>query len=90
VSQFLRRSWFDVVERSENKTGQLAHRFGYVGLALALAAFVVMGVASGGMTVAVLSDSETATTPSRTQHSSGLSRTLVTRPVREPTVGDRQ
>lgn len=36
VVRFLRRSRFDVVEWSENKTVQLARRFGYVGLALAL------------------------------------------------------
>ena len=36
VIRFLRRSRFDVVEWSERQTVQLARRFGYVGLALAL------------------------------------------------------
>ncbi|MFB6298596.1 MAG: YqaA family protein [Salinirussus sp.] len=36
VIRFLRRSRFDVVEWSEARTVQLAQRFGYVGLALAL------------------------------------------------------
>ena len=36
VVRFLRRSRFDIIEWSENKTVQLARQFGYVGLALAL------------------------------------------------------
>jgi membrane protein YqaA with SNARE-associated domain len=36
VIRFVRRSRFDVVEWSEKQTVQLAQRFGYVGLALAL------------------------------------------------------
>ncbi|SDF20931.1 YqaA family protein [Halorientalis regularis] len=36
VIRFLRRSRFDVVEWSESKTVQLAQKWGYVGLALAL------------------------------------------------------
>ncbi|MFB6083207.1 MAG: YqaA family protein [Halorientalis sp.] len=36
VIRFLRRSRFDVVEWSESKTVQLARKWGYVGLALAL------------------------------------------------------
>ncbi|UPV76228.1 VTT domain-containing protein [Halorussus limi] len=36
VIGFLRRSRFDVVEWSENKTLQLARKWGYVGMALAL------------------------------------------------------
>jgi membrane protein YqaA with SNARE-associated domain len=36
VIRFLRRSRFDVVEWSEDKTVELAQRYGYVGLALAL------------------------------------------------------
>jgi membrane protein YqaA with SNARE-associated domain len=36
VIRFLRRSRFDVVEWSENKTVELAQRYGYIGLALAL------------------------------------------------------
>ncbi|NEU57507.1 VTT domain-containing protein [Halorussus sp. MSC15.2] len=36
VIRFLRRSRFDVVEWSENKTLQLARKWGYVGMALAL------------------------------------------------------
>jgi len=36
VIRALRRSRFDVVEWSENKTVQLAQRYGYVGLAMAL------------------------------------------------------
>jgi membrane protein YqaA with SNARE-associated domain len=36
VIRFLRRSRFDVVEWSENRTVELAQRFGYIGLALAL------------------------------------------------------
>jgi len=36
IIRFLRRSRFDVVEWSENKTVQLAQKWGYVGMALAL------------------------------------------------------
>ena len=36
IIRFLRRSRFDVVEWSENKTVDLAQKYGYVGLALAL------------------------------------------------------
>jgi membrane protein YqaA with SNARE-associated domain len=36
VIRFLRRSRFDVVEWSEDKTVELARKYGYVGLALAL------------------------------------------------------